>query len=94
MRQGYPENEPGLRSGEMREGIERNVQGRTGRVGSNDDKMVYFELGSAKQPPRATLSGALIRKEEDVARVVGRHFVGRLFGEDVANGGVPVIGDE
>lgn len=94
VRQGYPENEPGLRSGEMREGIERNVQGRTGRVGSNDDKMVYFELGSAKQPPRATLAGALIRKEEDVARVIGRHFVGRLFGEDVANGSVPVIGDE
>ncbi|GBQ36091.1 hypothetical protein GOB83_13795 [Acetobacter fabarum] len=56
--------------------------------------MVYFELGSAKQPPRAALAGALIRKEEDVARVIGRHFVGRLFGEGVANGSVPVIGDE
>lgn len=50
VRQGYPENEPGLCSGEMRDGIERNVQGRTGRVGSNDDKMVYFELGSGDRP--------------------------------------------
>lgn len=94
VRHGYPENEPGLRSGGMRDSIERNVQGRTGRVGSNDDKMVYFELGTPKQPPRSVLAGALIRKEDEVAKVIGHHFVGHLFGEQVVGGVLPVINDE
>ncbi|MCE2579585.1 hypothetical protein LDL36_14000 [Komagataeibacter sp. FNDCR1] len=94
VRKGYPENEPGLRSGEMRDSIEHVVRARTAHVGSDDDKLVYFELGTVKQPPRAVLSGALIRKSDEVAHAVGQRFVGRLFGEDVAGGSMPIAGGE
>ncbi|QOF94205.1 hypothetical protein IFJ82_09595 [Novacetimonas hansenii] len=94
VRQGYPENEPGLRSGAMRGGIQHVVQGRTAYVGSDDDKLVYFELGTVKQPPRAVLAGSLIRKTDAVVHAVGHHFVGRLFGEEVVGGSMPIAGAE
>lgn len=94
VRQGYPENEPGLRSGAMRDGIQHVVQGRTAHVGSDDDKLVFFELGTVKQPPRAVLAGSLIRKTDAVAHAVGHRFVGRLFGEGVVGGSMPIAGGE
>ena len=46
IRQGYTENDPGLRSGEMRESIEHTVvSGHEAYVGSNDDNLVYFDIG-------------------------------------------------
>src|SRR5580692_4771055 len=38
-RQGYPEDEPLLRSGEMRDSIEHVVIDNEAQVGSNDDKL-------------------------------------------------------
>src|SRR5580692_1257046 len=51
--QGYPENEPGLRSGEMRDSISHVVSATDleAQIGSDNDKMVFFELGTSKQPP-------------------------------------------
>src|SRR5580693_3412453 len=48
-KQGYPEDEPGLRSGEMRDSIEHTVGKDEAQIGSNDDHLVYFELGTSKQ---------------------------------------------
>src|SRR4051794_36413616 len=62
VNQGYPEDEPGLRSGEMRDSIEHVVVDSEAQVGSNDDKLVWFELGTSKQPPRSVLGGAVIEK--------------------------------
>src|SRR4051812_36859265 len=53
VRQGYSEDEPGLRTGEMRDSIVHVVADGEAQVGSNDDKMVWFELGTSKQPPRS-----------------------------------------
>lgn len=83
LRQGYTENDPGLRSGAMRDSIGRTIERREAHVGSNDEHLVYFELGTSKQPPRPVLAGSLIRRTDDVIGVIGRHFVRHLTGKDV-----------
>src|ERR1019366_9872514 len=58
VRKGYPEDEPGLRSGEMRDRIEHTVLPGIVVIGSDDDHLLWFELGTTKQPPRSVLGGA------------------------------------
>lgn len=78
-RQGFPADEPELRTGELRDSIERSVQPRAGligdrtaEVGSNDPVMEYQELGTATIPPRSILGGAAARKSDEVAEVIGQ----------------------
>src|SRR3984957_11185620 len=54
-RLGFTPDDPGLRTGAMRDSIEHNVSDAEAHVGSNDDNLVYFELGTSKQPPRSVL---------------------------------------
>ncbi|NHN93636.1 hypothetical protein [Acetobacter sicerae] len=91
LRRGFTENDPGLRSGEMRDSIETTVHDHEATIGSDDDKLVYFELGTVKQPPRTVLAGALIRKEDDVVKEIGSTFVGRLTGVGVHGGALPIV---
>lgn len=86
VRHGFTENDPGLRSGAMRDSIETNVSGHEATIGSDDDNLVYFELGTTKQPPRTVLAGALMRKEKGVAHEIGEKFVGAVVGGDVIGG--------
>ncbi|MBO1361774.1 hypothetical protein J2D73_18490 [Acetobacter sacchari] len=86
VRHGYTENDPGLRSGAMRDSIETNVSGHEAMIGSDDDHLVYFELGTTKQPPRTVLAGALMRKEKEVVHEIGERFVGTLVGGEVIGG--------
>lgn len=86
-RQGFPEDEPLLRTGEMRDGIQRKVlDGETAAVGSDDDKAVWQELGTSKIPPRSFLGIAAIRKGEEAARVVGDSVAATLAGKGVFGG--------
>jgi len=84
VHRGYTENDPGLRSGAMRDSIERTVEGHEAHVGSDDEHLVYFELGTSKQPPRSVLAGSLIRKTDEVVEVVGKRVFGRLVGDGVS----------
>lgn len=87
VRKGYSEDEPGLRSGEMRDSIGRvlSTDGLEAQVGSNDDHMVYFELGTSKQPPRSVLGGAMAEKLPEVKEILGTALVAGLVGEQVFN---------
>jgi hypothetical protein len=95
---GYTENDPGLRSGEMRASIEHTVTRGPGEkeahVGSDDDKMVWFELGTEKQPPRSVLGGAMVRKTDEVLEVLGEGFVSALIGEGVVGGSLQIRGHD
>lgn len=91
VRHGFTENDPGLRTGEMRDSIHTTVEAREATIGSDDDKLVYFELGTTKQPPRTVLAGGLIRKEDEVVKAIGGTFVGKLTGVGVAGGSLPVV---
>lgn len=77
VRLGFPENEPGLRTGDMRESIKYVVTAtglftHEGQVGSNSDKLVWFELGTRTQPPRPVLLQAAMRKADEVEQTIGR----------------------
>ena len=89
-KQGFAPNDPGLRTGEMRESIGHAVGDKEAVVGSNDDNMVYFELGTAKQPPRSVLGMALARKAPEVARILGQGAVAALVGKGVFLGRMPI----
>lgn len=83
VRLGFSENEPGLRTGAMRDSIGTTIRADdlAADIGSNDDHLVYFELGTSKQPARPVLMGAAVHTEEKVADIVGRTMVAHLSGE-------------
>ncbi len=88
--QGFTENDPGLRTGKMRDSIEHRVEGHEAEVGSDDANLEYFELGTSKQPPRSVLGGALFRRSREVTEVIGRYYVAALTGQRVLGGSLPI----
>ncbi len=83
--QGYTENDPGLRSGKMRDSIEHQVHGLEAQIGSNDQNLVYFEFGTNKQPPRAVLGPAVIHNEKAIKSILGEAVVAALIGGDITH---------
>lgn len=78
---GFPEDEPLLRTGEMRDSIEHRVEVErigfevVGLVGTDNKIAVYQELGTRTIPPRSFLGEAAMHKE---------HEVHELFGSEMA----------
>lgn len=56
---GFPEDEPELRTGELRDSIEVKAQGNEAVIGSDSDIALYQELGTDKMPPRPFLGPAI-----------------------------------
>ena len=77
---GYSENDPLLRSGELRDSIGHEVAGLEAVVGSTDDVMVYQELGTETIPPRPVLGPAAIRSEAVIQRMIGEAAVLGILG--------------
>lgn len=50
---------PLVDTGSLRDSVKKQVRGYTGRVGSNDPRMGWHELGSSKFPPRPVFRIAL-----------------------------------
>jgi len=65
-RLGFSENDPGYRSGVMQKSIARTTVNAEAAVGSNDQHLVWFDLGTAKQPPRPVLGPAALHSRERV----------------------------
>jgi hypothetical protein len=82
---GFPDNEPLLRTGELRDSIEHTVETKAAHVGSNNDKAVWQELGTTTIPARSFLAGAAAHKFNEVGHEIGRVVHGYL-----SNGGVVV----
>ncbi len=80
VRQGFTENDPGLRTGAMRNSIDNQVSGLEAVIGSNDDHLVYFELGTKKQEPRAVLGPAALRSTDHIVNILGNAAVSGLLG--------------
>lgn len=79
-RQGFPANEPLLRTGEMRDSIEHSSDQHEARIGSNNDVAVYQELGTRSIPPRPFLQGAMRAKTPEILEEIGRRTVAALSG--------------
>jgi hypothetical protein len=80
LSKGFTENDPGKRSGKMQESITHEVDGMEACIGSSDQNLVYFEVGTSKQPPRSVLGAAVIRNKSKIQRIIGHAAVSGLFG--------------
>lgn len=62
VRQGYSEDEPLLRSGELRDSIESEVVGLAAIVGIKSDIGLWQEVGTERIPPRPIIGPAYVRR--------------------------------
>lgn len=90
---GFSENDPGLRTGGMRDSIKHASDHEGAVVGSDDDKLVWFELGTSKQSPRSVLGVSVVHKEHDIKALLGGSVVTALIGHDVFHGEIPIKGE-
>ena len=92
VRQGFPEDEPLLRTGDLRDsiGTAMSPDGLEAQIGSNSDIAVYQELGTATIPPRSFLGGAMARKTDEVLAIVGASTATALVGDQVVNRALPI----
>jgi len=83
LSQGFSENDPLLRTGELRNSIEHqtDVNKLEASIGSNSDIAVWQELGTAKIPPRPFLGAAVELNREAIKRIVGGAAISGLLGE-------------
>lgn len=68
---GYSENEPLLRSGELRDSIQSEVVGLAAIVGTKSDIGLYQEVGTSNIPPRPFIGPAYVRKIDKLMDTVG-----------------------
>lgn len=80
VHQGFSENDPGLRTGAMGASIDHRVGHQEAVVGSDDDHLVYFELGTMHQPPRSVLGIAAVKEAPVAATTIGYGAVVGLVG--------------
>jgi hypothetical protein len=77
---GYPEDEPLLRSGEMRDSIEHKIGVHEAYIGSNSDIALYQELGTEKIPARSFLGGAAFEQAPKIVEELGIEICAVLSG--------------
>lgn len=83
LRAGYTEDDPLLRSGELRDSIGHETEGMTATIGSTSDVMIYHEFGTNRMPPRPVLGPALHRNKEVIEAILGGAVVAGLVGGSV-----------
>lgn len=79
--QGFQEDEPLLRTGEMRDSISHQVSGHEVAIGSTSDIAVYQELGTSKIPPRPFLGPAAVRNVPTIIETLGAAVVAGMRGK-------------
>ncbi|AVA33367.1 phage virion morphogenesis protein [Cupriavidus metallidurans] len=88
VRKGYTEDDPLLRSGDLRDSIGHEVGVTDAVIGSTSDIGVYQEMGTDKIPPRPFLGPAALRNEEEIQRILGRAAVRGLLAGAVLPAGL------
>ena len=79
---GFPENEPLLRTGALRDSIEHTVKSHhEAEVGSDSLIAVYQELGTNHIPPRSFLGGAAFTKSHEVRALLGHSVIATIMGK-------------
>jgi HK97 gp10 family phage protein len=92
-RKGFPENDPLLRTGEMRESIGHavSIDGMEAQIGSNSEIAVFQEVGTSRMPSRSFLGGAMADKLPEIKEIIGAALVGALIGKNVT---AALLGEE
>lgn len=71
VRQGYTEDDPLLRSGELKESIESEVIGLAAIVGTKSEIGFWQEIGTENIPPRPFIGPAYVRKIDPLMESIG-----------------------
>jgi HK97 gp10 family phage protein len=79
--QGYTEDEPLLRSGELRDSISHEVSGNTAWVGSTSELAPLHEFGTSRMPPRPIFGTALYENINEVVQEVGLAATANIRGQ-------------
>lgn len=93
-RQGFPENEPLLRTGEMRDSIGTRVDRDIAYIGSDSPIAEWQELGTVHIPPRSFLGAAAAANEEKIVEIIGKSAVASLTGDQVFQGELKIFDGE
>jgi len=72
VRQGYTEDDPLLRSGELRDSIESEVVGLAAIVGTKSQIGLWQEIGTDRIPPRPFIGPAYVRKIDPLMESIER----------------------
>lgn len=80
LKQGYTENDPLLRSGELRDTISHKSSALEVVIGSTDDVMIYHEFGTSKMPARPVLGPAAHNSKHVIEELVGAAIVTAVVG--------------
>lgn len=71
VRSGYTEDDPLLRSGELRDSIESEVVGLAAIVGTKSQIGFWQEVGTENIPPRPFIGPAYVRKIDPLMESIG-----------------------
>ncbi|MBB3175411.1 HK97 gp10 family phage protein [Endobacter medicaginis] len=80
VRRGYSPDEPLLRTGQLRDSIQHEVDGDTVTVGSGLDIAAYQELGTSRIPPRPFIAPAMMHAGEGAVEAALVEMLGKMFG--------------
>ena len=94
VRQGFSENDPLLRGGELYRSIKHEVREPKAYVGSDLPEAVFMELGTSHAPPRSFLGAAAFRKGHVAAQAAGGEVISALVGHEVHLGAMPINPEE
>lgn len=84
LKKGYTENDPLLRSGDLRNSISHQTKELTAQIGSTSDIMIYQEFGTTFIPPRPVLGPAAFKNKEKIKKILGSAAVtGLIDGEKI-----------
>lgn len=72
IRSGYTEDDPLLRSGELRDSIESQIVGLAAIVGTKSEIGLWQEIGTSHIPPRPFIGPAYVRKIDPLMESVGK----------------------
>lgn len=72
VRLGYSEDEPLLRTGELRDSIESEVVGLAAIVGTKSEIGLWQEVGTDRIPPRPFIGPAYVRITDSLMEAIGQ----------------------
>lgn len=81
VRLGFTENDPLLRTGDLRDSVGHEVEGMDAAIGSTSDVMVYQELGTSRIPPRPVLGPALQRNKDLILAELAGAVTSAILGD-------------
>lgn len=86
IKRGFSENDPLLRSGELKKSYFRRViNTRHAKVGSGDPRAPWFETGTRYMPPRPVIGTAVAKEGKNCSSIIGdrmhKHLITGTVGE-------------